>query len=203
KQFFAGIFITFLMIFFAGTITAAAQDLTPQQTEAIHNELRALHDRAVAAMKARDPNALMAEMTDDVAFTAMNNEVVHGKKAAMEYYNKMMEGASSIVQDMDVTVEPDVLSLLYAGGQAAVSTGDSTAHFKIRGGLEFTAPLRWTATLVHQVDGWKIASMHFSANIFDSPVEAGIAKYLWLIIAVAVFAGLFLGFLAGRMRRAR
>lgn len=203
RHLFTGFFIALFMLVSAGTITAAAQDMTPQETEAIHNELRALRDRAVAALKARDPDALMNELTDDIAFTAMNNEVVHGKQAAVEYYERMMEGASSIVQEMDVSVEPDVMSLLYGDGKTAVSTGDSVAYFKIRGGLEFTAPLRWTATLVDEGDGWKIASMHFSSNIFDNPIDAGIARYLWLLLGAAALIGLVVGFLLGRLRRAR
>ena len=73
---------------------------------------------------------------------------------------------------MSVTIEPDILSNLHNSGESAISTGDSVAYFKIRGGLEFTAPLRWTASLVHDSGSWKIAAMHFSSNIFDNPVEA-------------------------------
>ncbi|MFZ2099460.1 MAG: nuclear transport factor 2 family protein [Oricola sp.] len=202
KHISAFLLIAFSLFPIAGTTGASAQDLTARQTETIHNELRALRDRAVAALQARDTDALMAELTEDIAFTAMNNEVVHGKQAAIEYYLRMMNGAASLVEDMSVTIEPDILSNLHVGGQSAVSTGDSIAYFKIRGGLEFTAPLRWTANLVHQDDGWKVASVHFSSNIFDNPVSAGISKYLWLILAAAGIAGLVIGYLLGRLRRA-
>lgn len=203
KKAFAFLSVALVLFLAAGTPASFGQELTQQQAESIHNELRALRDRAVEALKARDAGALMAELTDDIAFTAMNNEVVHGKQAAMEYYERMMNGAASIVEDMSVTIEPDILSNLHAGGLSAVSTGDSVAYFRIRGGLEFTAPLRWTASLVRQDDGWKIAAMHFSANIFDNPVSAGISKYLWMFLAAAGLVGLVLGFLIGRMRRAR
>src|SRR5262249_20578000 len=46
--------------------------------EAVHNELRALRDRAVAAVNKRDPDALMKELDPGIVFTAMNNEVVRG-----------------------------------------------------------------------------------------------------------------------------
>lgn len=180
---------------------ATAQELTASQTEAIHNELRAVRDRAVTAIKDRNADALMAELTDDIAFTAMNNEAVHGKEAAKAYYQRMMSGASSIVEDMSVTIEPDILSDLHNTGESAISTGDSVAYFKIRGGLEFTAPLRWTASLVHDGGSWKIAAMHFSSNIFDNPVEKGISKYLWLILSVAGLIGLVVGLVLGRIRR--
>ncbi len=173
--------------------------------EAIHNELRALRTRAVEAVNRRDAEALLAEMTDDVVFTAMNNEVVRGRADARAYYDRMLGGAARVIEDMRITVEPDALSVLHNNGESAISTGNSEAYFKIRGGLEFTAPLRWTAGLVREGGAWKIASMHFSANVFQNPVDAGIRRYLWLMLVVAGAAGLLiggvLGLVLGRRRR--
>lgn len=180
---------------------ALAQQPTPQQAEAIHNELRALRDRAVAAIKSRQEDALFADLTDDIAFTAMDSVPVHGKAEAKAYYDKMMSGAASIVEDMNITIEPDILSNLHNGGALAVSTGNSTAYFKLRGGIEFTAPLRWTATLVNEGAGWKVASAHFSANMFDNPIDAGIKRYLYLMLGAAGLVGLIIGYFVARLRR--
>lgn len=180
---------------------ALAQQPTPEQAEAIHTELRALKDRAIAAIKDRKPDALFGDLTEDIAFTAMDNVPVHGKTEAKAYYDRMMNGASSVVQDMSVTLEPDVLSALHNNGQSAVSTGNSTAYFKLRGGLEFSAPLRWTASLVNEGGAWKVASAHFSANMFENPIDSGIRKYLYLMLAAAGLVGLVLGFIFGRSRR--
>ena len=173
--------------------------------EAIHNELRALRTRAVEAVNRRDAEALLAEMTGDVVFTAMNNEVVRGRADARAYYDRMLGGAARVIEDMRITVEPDALATLHNNGESAVSTGNSEAYFKIRGGLEFTAPLRWTAGLVRENGAWKIASMHFSANVFQNPVDAGIRRHLPLMLAVAGGAGLLIGgafgLVLGRRRR--
>lgn len=196
---FRSLVVALVFAIFAGP--SIAQQPTPEQAEAIHNELRALRDRAVAAIKDRKPDVLFNELTEDVAFTAMDNVPVHGKAEAKAYYDKMMSGASSIVQDMSITIEPDVLSALHNNGQSAISTGNSTAYFKLRGGLEFTAPLRWTAALVNDGAGWKVASAHFSANMFDSPIDTGIRKYLYLMLGAAGLVGLVIGFIFGRSRR--
>jgi glutamine synthetase adenylyltransferase len=56
---------------------AHAQAPRPSE-EALHVELRALKDRAVAAVNKRDSDRLMKELDPNISFTAMNNEVVHG-----------------------------------------------------------------------------------------------------------------------------
>lgn len=193
--------LAFLLFAMGVAPQSRAQQLTEQQTQAIHNDLRALRDRALAAIKDRNADALFAELTDDVAFTAMDNVPVHGKAEVKAYYDRMMSGASSVVQDMNITLEPDILSVLHNNGTTAVSTGNSIAWFKLRGGLEFTAPLRWTATLVNEGGGWKVASAHFSANMFENPIDTGIRKYLYPMLGLVGVIGLVIGFLVGRVRR--
>lgn len=172
------------------------------QDEALHDEIRAMRDRAIAAFEARDRAALLAELTDTVVFTAMNNETVSGKDALAAYYARMMEGSGSLISDLTVKFEVDELATLMAGNQTAVATGTVDAAFKMRAGLQFELPLRWTAVLSRDSGTWKIAAMHFSANIFDNPLDTGLRKYLWLMLAAAGLAGLVLGWLIGRRRRA-
>lgn len=170
------------------------------QDEAVHDEIRAMRDRAIAAFEARDVEALFAELDDRVLFTAMNNETVAGKEAMTTYYARMMDGAESLVTGLQVAFETDALATLVAGNQAAVATGTVVAAFKMRAGQEFTVPLRWTAALSRDSGGWKIVALHFSANIFDNPIDAALRKYLWLMLAAAVVVGLAVGLLLRRRR---
>lgn len=189
----------------ASTGPGHAQAPASPQADAAHAELRALRDRVAAAIKARNADALFAEVADDVAFTAMDHAPAHGKAEARAYYERMMTGAASRVQDMNVTIEPDKLSALHDEGRTAIATGDSTAYFKLRAGLEFSAPLRWTATLVKQDTGWKIAAAHFSANMFENPIATNLRKYLYPMLAAAGVVGAIAGFVLalafGRRRR--
>lgn len=170
------------------------------QDDAVHDEIRAMRDGAIAAFEARDPEAFSAFLADDVYFTAMNNEVVHGKEAAMAYYNRMMDAADGLITDVSVTFESDVLSALHAGNTQAVATGSSASSFVMRAGLEFDMPLRWTAVLTKDTGNWQISGMHFSANIFDNPLDTGLRKYLWIIVAVTLVVGLLIGLISGRRR---
>src|SRR5215468_8812445 len=177
--------LALLMVCALGAAAAQAQAPRPSD-EALHNELRALKDRAVAAVNKRDPDALMKELDPNVAFTAMNNEVVHGIAEAKAYYQKMLVGAARIVQDMSLTAEPDRPADIYENGTVAVATGTSNAHFKLSAGPEFDVPLRWTATLRRANDKWAIAGMHFSANMFDNPMMSALERTIKWVGIVAL-----------------
>jgi ketosteroid isomerase-like protein len=182
-----------LLFFVVGSV-AQAQD------EAVHDEIRAMRDRAIAAFQARDVEALFAELDDRVIFTAMNNETVTGKEALTAYYAKMMDGSAGLVSDLQVAFETDALATLLAGNQAAVASGSVVAAFKMRAGLEFSVPLRWTATLSRDSGAWKIVALHFSANIFDNPIDSALRSYLWLMLAAALAVGLVAGLVLRRRR---
>jgi ketosteroid isomerase-like protein len=187
------------------TATAQAQQpaLSAASTESLHNELRALKDRAVAAVNKRDPDALMKELDSTITFTAMNNEVVHGLEQAKAYYQRMLVGAGRIVEDMSLAVEPDDLTTLYDNGSTGISAGSATAHFKLATGTEFDVPLRWSATLHRASDRWAIASMHFSADMFDNPALDALKSTTKWIAAGSGLVALVVGFFFGRWSRKR
>lgn len=178
---------------------AIAQDATPN-LESIHMELRAMKDRAVDAVNKKDLEALLKEVSPAIRFTAMNNEIVRDHDGLRTYYAKMMEGASRIVEEMSINGEPDELALLFADNKIATATGTSKAYFKIKGGLTFTAPLRWTATMENTGGKWTIAAIHFSANMFDNPLLSAAGTFWKWVAAGVAFAGLVLGYLLGRRK---
>jgi uncharacterized protein (TIGR02246 family) len=179
---------------------AAPAGMTPEEAAA-HNALRALRDRLVAAVNAKDPDAILTDLDDDVLFTAMNNEVVHGKDEARAYYAKMLVGSQRIVEDMSLTVAVDDLSILMADGQVALAAGSSVANFDMMVGESFEVPLRWTATLRNTEGGWKVAAIHFSANMFDNPLMSGFQTFAYALAGGLGLLGLLLGWLIGRRRK--
>jgi len=70
--------------------------------ETLHRELLALKDRATNAVNKRDEGALLQELDPNIAFTAMNNEIVRGTQEAKAYYERMMAGSQRLVQDMSL-----------------------------------------------------------------------------------------------------
>ena len=201
-----------LMLFLAGPALAQAEvtpvpdppaapaGMTPEEAAA-HNALRALRDRLVAGVNAKDPDAILADIDDDILFTAMNNEVVHGKDEARAYYARMLVGSQRIVKDMSLTVAVDDLSILMADGEVALAAGSSVADFDMMVGDSFQVPLRWTATLRNTEGGWKVAAIHFSANMFDNPLMGGFRTFAYALAGGLGLLGLLLGWLIGRRRK--
>ena len=177
----------------------SAQTLTPEE-EALHAQLRALKDRATDALNRRDIDALLAETHPNVVFTAMNNEVVRGHDGVRKYIEKMLMGDSRIIQDINVTFEPDALSVIY-GGDNAIAAGTSRGHFKLTAGLEFDVDGRWTADLVKENDRWLIGAFHYSVNMFDNPLLNSAKMMVWYAGGGAAVVGLIVGFFVGRRRR--
>lgn len=201
-----------LALFLAGPALAQAEvapppapvdapaGMTPEEA-ATHEALRALRDRLVAGVNDKNPDAILADLDDDILFTAMNNEVVHGKDEARAYYAKMLVGSQRIVKDMSLTVEVDDLSILLADGEVALAAGSSLADFDMMVGDRFQVPLRWTATLRKTESGWKVAAIHFSANMFDNPLMSGFQTFAYALAGGLLVIGLVIGWLVGRRRK--
>ena len=187
--------------FIMAPLAAQAQPTNPASEAALHEELRGVKQRLVDAVNKKDADALFAEMSPEIYFTAMNNDHVHGLKDGRAYYDRMLKGASSFLNNMSITSEVDDPAKLYADNQVAVATGVSNTHFDIRGGLAFDVPLRWTATLERSSGKWKLAAIHFSADIGSNPLlSAATAFWKWVALGAGVVC-LVAGFLIGRIRR--
>lgn len=183
------------------TAAPAPAGMTAEQAAA-HDALRGLRDRLVKGVNDKNPDAILADLDDGILFTAMNNEVVHGKDEAKAYYTKMLVGSQRIVKDMSLEVEVDDLSILLADGNAAVAAGNATARFDMMAGEQFQMPLRWTATLNRTEAGWKLAAIHFSANVFDNPLMGGFQTIAYALAGGLLVIGLLVGWLIGRRRKA-
>lgn len=178
----------------AAPAAAAAQDQA-------HQELRATKDRLVAALNAKNVDALLAELDGDVRLTTMDSVLSKGPDGVKGYYQKMMVGSARLVEDMSIKADPDELSILYADNRLALTTGTALVHFRLATGKEMDVPLRWTATSVNRDGKWKIASAQFGADMFDNPVlnaSQGLTKYL---AGGAGLLGLLAGWLLGRRKR--
>ena len=170
--------------------------LAQEADKAQHDALRAVKDQAVAAVNKADFEALKGLMDDRIAFTAMNAEVCHGPKEVQAYFDRMLKGPDPVVKSMQITsVEVDRLTDLY-NGTTGVATGTCTGQYSLKGGMQFTITNRWSSTLVKEGTSWKIASLHFSSNVFDNAVldltkrtNYAIMGVLGVLIVVAFIVG--------------
>jgi ketosteroid isomerase-like protein len=166
--------------------------------------LRAVKDRLVQAVNTKNVAALMADVTPDVAFTAVNNDTVVGSDKVKAYYDKMLTGSSRFLNDFSMSAESDDLSRLYANNTMAVATGRADVMLDLRAGsgMKYTLPLRWTATLSRSNGPWKLAAIHFSADLSDNPYLTALSSFWKWVAAGTGLAGLAIGYFVGRRRRA-
>ena len=201
------IFPLLLVVNLLPALPAAAQSPAPPadqaQLAAVHNELRALKDRLVQAVNTKNSAALMADVTPDIAFTAINNDSVVGIDKLKAYYDKMLSGSSRFLNDFSIKAEADDLSRLYANNTMAVATGSADAMLDLRAGsgMKYTVPLRWTATLSRQDGPWKLAAIHFSADLSDNPYLTALSSFWRWVAAGTGLAGLAIGYFVARRRR--
>lgn len=193
--------------------TPVADKVDPEAVKApenpAHDELRKLRDQMQTAMNGRDIEGLLAGVTEDVVFSTMNGDVVRGKDAIREYFAKMLDGPDALVKSVSTNFEADDLTLLYGGSlgepeTAGVAFGHAKDSYVLRDGSTFEVEPRWTATMIREPDGWKVASFHYSVNVFDNPVlnkVTSLAKTAGIAAGLGgLFVGLLIGYLMGKRK---
>ena len=174
-----------------------------------HEELRELRGRMQAAMNSKDIDALLTGVTEDVVFSTMNGDVVRGKDGIRAYFSKMMTGPDAMVKEVNTAFEADDLTLLFGGSlgepeDAGVAFGKSKDSYVLKDGTEFQVEPRWTATMIREPDGWKVASFHYSVNMFDNPLFnklKGMTKQVGFAgLGIGLLVGMLVGFLLGRRK---
>jgi ketosteroid isomerase-like protein len=161
-------------------------------TEQDVKELSALRQRLVDAFNKGDIDTLLGSVSPTVVVIWQNGEVNQGPDAVRQFYTRMMKGADSVVTN--VAFPPEVEGRRFYGN-TAVSYGTLNDRFTLRDGRELPLNSRWSSTLEKDAAGhWVLTSFHASANIFDNPVGALVARRVGMW---AGGGGLLLGFIAG------
>jgi hypothetical protein len=188
-----------VLLAFAGIVPALADGATPAEDET-QRQLDALNDRVVAALNAGDIDALLKESASGVIFTAMTGRVAYGTGGVHDYFNAMRVGDLHVLDEYRIALIPDGPARVY-GGDNAVVTGDAKAHYKFAAGMVLDVHGRWTTDLIRADGRWLLASVHYSADMFDNPLLNAAQRLIWIVGAGAGLIGLTVGFLAGRWWR--
>jgi uncharacterized protein (TIGR02246 family) len=176
----------------------AQGEATPAAAEdPVHNELRALQATMEQALNNRDLDGLLANVDDNLVFTAMNAESGYGKQHVKDYFNRMLNGPDKIVENIKVDFVPDKLVTFY-GPDVAVSAGNAQSHYELTNGMKFDVTARWTGTLVRNDGRWLVAAFHYSTNMFKNPVLDAQRKYMTMAGGGVALVLAILGFVVGR-----
>lgn len=172
-----------LVLFFLQLSSATAATSTDM---AIRLVLKDVED----ASNQRDSARILSHVTSNIVMVSKNGSIEIGRTALASYLDKMFGIAPSLegLHSRVFLTEPSIVF-----GQTAIATGTSEDEYAFTDGMKFKITTIWSATLVQAGGKWKIASIHFSFNLFDNPLLNG-AKYL---IYVTLIACLFAGVVSG------
>ena len=181
------------------TEDSAQVDVAEVDTELAHDELRALKQDVTDAVNNANWEALPALLSENVIVTWMDGTCSHGRDEVLEYMKSKTEGDSPIVDSFKISV--DVTDLAdFHGPSTATAYGMANSEFVLRGRtMALTGP--WSGTVIRDGGEWKIAQIHASIGVFDSPLLAWAWRFAWIIGAIALFVGLLIGWLVGRRRK--
>ena len=185
------------VLLFLGLAFSTARLSAQPAEDPAHNELRALAKAVIQGITKGDIDAVLAHVHPNIVVTWQNSEVCRGAPALKEFFNRM---GKATFKGYKVPPTPDELTILY-GGDTGVSFGYVVGQYTLFG-KEFEFKSRWTATLVKENGHWLLASYHVSLNALDNPlINAAKKSLMWTAIATGV-AGLLVGLLIGRRKKA-
>jgi ketosteroid isomerase-like protein len=167
--------------------------------EADRTLLRNLLSGVEKALNEHDVDAVVPFLHPQVVITYQNAEVSRGVEEAKAFYTRMLTGPDPVVKDFSTRAEVSAPAVFY--DNTAVAHGTTREHYTLVEGLDFTLDTRWTATVSKEGEDWKVASLHFSTNLFDNPILAATQQTVWMAAGGGLLIGVVLMFILGRLRR--
>ena len=196
-------FLTILIVFTTAASISVGQEASPVD---VHDELRQLRDGLLEAIHQKNAEELVGLVHEEIVMTAQDGtelNTIRKKEGVRDYIQRLFTGENAGVRELILNVEVDELTILH-GDDAGVAFGHSRDKYVLRDGTQFELPTRWTATVVHTDDGWKLASLHVSSNLFKNPVLATHQNWIMLmgiVLGTFVVLAAILGYRLGRRHK--
>jgi ketosteroid isomerase-like protein len=186
--------LALLVLLGAGTVTAAkaAED----NREADHAALRALRDKAAAAIDKQDMKALASCFAKESAFIAVNQTVVTNETQMQEFFDRMFKSSEALVTSLKTEPKADILTR-FLDANTGYCYGTSTDTYTLKSGKVVQMNVRWSATVVKENGEWKVAIAHVGTDFLDNPVLDAAKAFAKNVGLGAGLGGLLFGVVAG------
>ena len=185
----------FLFLFLAPVASMAQDDPRAADREALLVILSGVED----ALNARDMTGALKYLDDNVIITYHDATVTQGPDAALEYYNRMMEGSAAVVTEFSTVASVGAPAVFH--GDTATAFGTTVDKYVLAAGLEINLDADWSMTAQKKDGEWKVLALHFSTNLFDNQLLNSANDMNKIMGAGGVVVGVLLMFVIGRVRR--
>lgn len=185
-----------------GLLAFSSLSMAEADRERDHQQLRQLMAQASEAINKRDMARLRGLLAGEFVITMVDQQRMTTAAQLDDFVEKYFMGESAPLKRITVRPEADAPSR-FIGGDLAIAYGHSDDIYVLRTGAEVRIPAKWTAALVRQPDGWKIAAFHAGVNLLNNPVLAAAQQNLWTMAAAGAVTGALLMLLLVRLFRKR
>ena len=180
----------------SGSPQAAADDSREADRAALRDRLATIE----SALNDKAFEQVIPLLGEDSVLIFLNAEVARGVEQARAYFDKTLGSSNPILSDY--TTKAVVAAPARFIGDIAIADGSTQDTFVFANGSDMVIDTKWTVTLQKQDDDWKILQLQFSSNLFDNPLVNNAKNNLIMFTVISALAGILIGFLAGRRRKA-
>jgi len=168
-----------------------------------HEALRRIRETATKAINTNDFTLVAPILHDKFSIITVDGKKFTSLEAFRTYWGGLFTGDKHPLKKIEVDPQADALTE-FISDTTGVVQGTSSDKYHFTDGDVLSMKTRWTAVLQKDKAGWKLVTVHFSADLLDNPV-LDIAKSFatkaalgGLVVGLIVCGGVM--FLLGRQR---
>jgi len=165
-----------------------------------HAALRSLRDKVATAINQQDMNALSSCFAKTFTFTTLDQRVATRPEQVKAIYNELFQGPGAIIASLKTAPQADELTR-FLDDHTGIAEGSSNETYVLKSGKSIDLTVRWTATVVKEADGWKVAAAHVGLDPLNNPLMAAANAFWKKICLGGILGGLLLGVILGRFTR--
>ena len=123
---------------------AAKKDPATDKAAATHDEIRAVREGILQAIKTKDADALIAYLHPDVVMTLQDGKelkTIRKHEGVRDYLIRLLTGPQPGVKSFQPSVTVDELTILH-GDDTGIAFGSSRDHYILADNSEFEVPTR-------------------------------------------------------------
>jgi ketosteroid isomerase-like protein len=165
-----------------------------------HEALRQLLTTVTTALNTRNLDALDNAFTRPASITSVDQQVFTDVSGFKDYYRQLFEGPKARIKTASFVPDADERTT-FLSPTVGICRGSSRDTYHFTDGDERTMDTRWTATLVKESGGWKVAALHLGVNFLNNPVLTAAKRAVYIAAGVGLFAGIIVCCVIGWVRR--